>query len=186
MENTIENTEQEISTVSLFESLLSIFVNDSKLQRMIVVAKNRGDEDLQILGRVVKLRPRNVKLKELIENSGYVLDGVHIEPKKKLAGIPRVVMTKAATKRRETENRNQELDNILKDEDLKNKLIQDFLDSKGYKEIPKFEGSRPLNKEAELISKQRMQNTEQAKQNRKDEWKDLDESDYGIRSLGGF
>lgn len=164
-------------SVSVFEQLLAIFVNDTKLKRTIIVAKNRGDEDIQILGRVVKLRPKNIKLKEMILLNGYELDGIHIEPKKKISGISRINVSKTEIRNRETRNRNQEINNILKDEDLKNRLIQEFLDSKGYKEIPKFEGMRPLNKEARIVAHQRIAGTEQEKQKRKDEWSDLDESD---------
>lgn len=186
MEN-IENTEN--TEITIFDKLLKIFENDSKVLSILNNSKNRGNSDKEILLRALKARPRNVKVKQLITDENIQLNDIVIEPVKRRPSsgiIPKIPITKAEVKRREEIKVQDATNDILKNEELKNRMIQEYLDRNNFKEIPKFEGSRPLNREGVIIKSRIDGIKEEEKKKRLLEWEELNESEIGNGYSIGF
>lgn len=176
MENS-ENTE-----ITIFDKLLKIFENDSKVLPIITNSKNRGTSDEEILLKALKARPSNGKVKQLIIDENIQLADIVIEPVKRRPSIriiPKTPITKAEVKRRDETKVHDAIDDILKNEELKNRMIQEYLDRNNFKEIPKFEGTRPLNREGVIIKCTLDGIKEEEKKKRLSEWEDMNESGIG-------
>jgi hypothetical protein len=65
-------------------------------------------------------------------------------------------------------------------------MIQEYLDRNNFKEIPKFEGTRPLNREGVIIKCQIDGIKEEEKKKRLSDWEDMNESETGNGYSIGF
>jgi hypothetical protein len=156
---------------TIFEQLLIIFENDSKVLSLINSANRQGKSDIELITKVLKTRPTNVKVKQMIKSNEIILSDTNAGP------------INAEIKRKDVKDI-EPTNDILTEEDLKNRMIQEFLDRNGYKEIPKFEGMRPLNREAVIVKGRIDGIKEEEKKKRLSEWEELEESNKLNESKG--
>jgi hypothetical protein len=157
---------------TIFEQLLIIFENDSKVLSLINSANRQGKSDIELITKVLKTRPTNVKVKQMIQSNEIILSDTNVGP------------INAEIKHKEVKDIIEPTNEIPTAEDLKNRMIQEFLDRNGYKEIPKFEGMRPLNREAVIVKGRIDGIKEEEKKKRLSEWEELEESNKLNESKG--
>jgi hypothetical protein len=154
----------------IIEALRKIFCNDSKIQPRLFNDKYLEKTISEIFTSILKTRPKNVKLKQLMneysKNNGVIfrdkIDEIVLDPEPiKKQVVPKTTTTTTTTattnssinsniKSKTLEIKQEEIIKLSKKEQ-EEKWIQDFLDRNNFSNIPAFEGLRPLNKEAEII-----------------------------------